>query len=291
MGSFAPMPYDSAFAEAEKYLSKGKLKTERPVASNTRLVRINDDTIALVLHSTAVVTYHRDGTFTIYGGGWNTPTTKRRIGDFSPVRIHSQDGEWVVGYTGETTPARVQKCRTCKGRGRWMEDDRCYGPSYDWETYRRQDACEHGEKGWHTLPTQHENVCYRCKGEGRVDYGSKPIPITVSAGTPYVVDAKGKYLGLADTYPETWGKPAVATFAYHAGKSINSGHHMGGEVADKLATILPAMNAPVKHPVSGDSVKLRDVIVSLNDTHHWTREQIADWLDTLDLDLSFPAAS
>lgn len=28
------------------------------------------------------------------------------------------------------------------------------------------------------------------------------------------------------------------------------------------------------------------VVIHLNDYHHWTREKIADWLDTLDVDLT-----
>lgn len=30
-----------------------------------------------------------------------------------------------------------------------------------------------------------------------------------------------------------------------------------------------------------------DAVIHLNDVHKWTREEIADWLDTLDCDLSF----
>lgn len=33
---------------------------------------------------------------------------------------------------------------------------------------------------------------------------------------------------------------------------------------------------------------IASLIVHLNDDHKWSREQIADWLDTLDVDLSFP---
>lgn len=36
-----------------------------------------------------------------------------------------------------------------------------------------------------------------------------------------------------------------------------------------------------RHPVSGREAFLYDIIVSLNDEAQWTREQIADWLDTL----------
>jgi hypothetical protein len=31
--------------------------------------------------------------------------------------------------------------------------------------------------------------------------------------------------------------------------------------------------------------------VSLNDSHGWTRERIAEWLETLDLDLRFPVST
>lgn len=33
--------------------------------------------------------------------------------------------------------------------------------------------------------------------------------------------------------------------------------------------------------------RVGSLIVHLNDDHKWRREQIADWLDSLDLDLSF----
>lgn len=42
----------------------------------------------------------------------------------------------------------------------------------------------------------------------------------------------------------------------------------------------------VKHPVTGEAHSLRGVIMNLNDGHGWTREQIADWLETLDIDIN-----
>lgn len=36
------------------------------------------------------------------------------------------------------------------------------------------------------------------------------------------------------------------------------------------------------NPVNGTKDNLASIIIDLNDTHQWTREQIADWLDTLD---------
>jgi hypothetical protein len=39
-------------------------------------------------------------------------------------------------------------------------------------------------------------------------------------------------------------------------------------------------------PVTGGRKHLRSAIMSLNDHHGWTREEIADWLETLDVDIN-----
>lgn len=45
---------------------------------------------------------------------------------------------------------------------------------------------------------------------------------------------------------------------------------------------LPGMNMLVKHPVTGERMNLWSVVQNLNDHNKWTREQIADWIETLD---------
>lgn len=55
----------------------------------------------------------------------------------------------------------------------------------------------------------------------------------------------------------------------------------------KEVALLPGLNETVKHPVNGSHSKLRSVIINLNDVECWTREEIADWLETLDVDLRF----
>lgn len=52
--------------------------------------------------------------------------------------------------------------------------------------------------------------------------------------------------------------------------------------ASELALDIPGLNKVVKHPVTGNSTSIYNIIINLNDHHEWTREQIADWLDTLD---------
>lgn len=70
-----------------------------------------------------------------------------------------------------------------------------------------------------------------------------------------------------------------------------SGHNRRPDVA--LAEAIPGFaDARAECPCSCYSLAptkstLANCIVHLNDSHEWTRERIADWLDTLDLDLSF----
>lgn len=57
--------------------------------------------------------------------------------------------------------------------------------------------------------------------------------------------------------------------------------------ADSRISSLPGINEVVKHPVTGIKTTLSRVIQNLNDGHGWTREQIADWVETLDIDIEF----
>lgn len=46
-------------------------------------------------------------------------------------------------------------------------------------------------------------------------------------------------------------------------------------------------NKQVQHPLSSQKMRIMEAVIDLNDGHHWTFEQIADWLETLDIDLNF----
>lgn len=68
---------------------------------------------------------------------------------------------------------------------------------------------------------------------------------------------------------------------------------MYGKVKDRmpepqkpLVELCPAIEAEVKHPVSGLVMPLGFVIMNLNDHHEWTRDRVADWLETLDVDIN-----
>lgn len=56
-------------------------------------------------------------------------------------------------------------------------------------------------------------------------------------------------------------------------------HHNGPE---DYARQIPGLFAEVKHPIAGLQRTIHDIIIDLNDGHGWSREKIADWLETLD---------
>jgi hypothetical protein len=94
------MDYVSANAQLT-----GRCKNSRKIANNTYLQRRGNDDIAVRLHSTDVVTFHKNGDITVSTGGWNTVTTKDRIQRYTPsswrvwsesgyMFIRTQAGEW-----------------------------------------------------------------------------------------------------------------------------------------------------------------------------------------------------
>jgi len=61
-----------------------------------------------------------------------------------------------------------------------------------------------------------------------------------------------------------------------------------GATASSLSKLLPGVLELVKHPVTGQKTNtLQSTIINLNDQYKWTREQIADWIETLDIDTTF----
>lgn len=75
------------------------------------------------------------------------------------------------------------------------------------------------------------------------------------------------------------------------------------DTVQELAELIPALRtAKRKCPACKPTIKhgrkvkitkdpLFHLVQHLNDHHRWTRERIADWLDTLDVDLTFQAAA
>lgn len=57
-----------------------------------------------------------------------------------------------------------------------------------------------------------------------------------------------------------------------------------------LSRYLPGVDLVVKHPVTGESNKLWNIVINLNDHYRWTREAIADWIESVadTKDIAFP---
>jgi len=78
--------------------------------------------------------------------------------------------------------------------------------------------------------------------------------------------------------------------------NLMTGYKAGGFVAnnnarwfERRATAFSnkaIFHQEVKNPVINITYPLRRVIMDLNDNHGWTREQIADWLETLDININ-----
>lgn len=85
------------YAELNQQLT-GRNQQRRKYANNTYLERRGDDDIALLYHTTDVVTFKPNGDVVLNSGGWRTSTTKERINLALPNGYYlSQDkGVWYI---------------------------------------------------------------------------------------------------------------------------------------------------------------------------------------------------
>lgn len=89
------------FASASALL-KGKPK--KKLGTATTLERLSDSQIGIRYHNTIVITYSYDGSIVLNNGGWTTPTTKKRINDFTNARIYQKDFVWYITDSNGTKP-------------------------------------------------------------------------------------------------------------------------------------------------------------------------------------------
>lgn len=82
-------------------------RPSKVVGNNTRLVN-NGDSISLVLHTTAVLTWYPNGDCIAATGGWYTRTTKDRINEYAPHgwRVFQRKHEWFWHQIGPDGRAR-----------------------------------------------------------------------------------------------------------------------------------------------------------------------------------------
>lgn len=101
-GQYSQMPGSGnryTMAEYRRVYRAGTIRRPRTCTPHNRIVQtLEDGTVRFVLHDTAVVTRHPDGSITLDDGGWRTMTTRRAMmeGLCELVGIH-------VGIYGDQT--------------------------------------------------------------------------------------------------------------------------------------------------------------------------------------------
>jgi len=112
-----------------------------------------------------------------------------------------------------------------------------------------------------------------------------------------------KLLGGSDDFPFTMSEihkyQQQITKAYEKIYPAKDNNDLAYSVKDSLKALIPGLeDMKVSCPKMAtdechwkSTATLLSVIVHLNDRHTWTRERIADWLETLDFDLSMTPIS
>jgi hypothetical protein len=160
---------------------------------------------------------------------------------------------------------------------------------------------EHGYQSyWHTdsgyspqwvpadheyLPVEHVNPCWRCHGEGRCDYGSKAITTPWGGVGTIHLDATGKVLdGSGGQYVKT----PKHTDAWPPGTAKYEAPPTQPTIESQLRAVFPALAVIARCPACESTrVDVGNLVIHLNDKHSWTREAIADHLESTDIDLTF----
>lgn len=108
------------YAEARAFMAKARnAENGRPLQNNTRMYerQVHDGTdwttaYAIELHSTYVVTILPGDMYALRTGGWYTPTTQNRINGWSPARVYSHGGEWMLPLEpdpNDPAPERISR--------------------------------------------------------------------------------------------------------------------------------------------------------------------------------------
>lgn len=203
---------------ADRYLREGRDPNDRRLQNNTRLKRLGNDNIGVLLHKTFVVTYIKGSSDQIiFMGGWNTMTTRDRIDRYSAARLYSPSKKvrHIQGVRIDLTDEvclwhdsdpvddpRIWKCRRCdNGVVRAI----CHGPRSEWRGWGEsrhwveQFVCKHGLSKRHSYES---HDCHQCEGTGMHDYGSNPIPTTFDSTDAVLIDATGKALKVGVEAPK-----------------------------------------------------------------------------------------
>lgn len=144
----------TSYGQASGLLT-GRCKNSRKIQRNTYVQRKSyGNDIAVRLHSTDVVTYHKNGDVSLSTGGWTTTTTKDRIQSYTPgnISLWSERGVFFLTAHGQTVPfadgIRIKASGEIKGatetvmsvKAAWRESDRIQAKISRWRK-----KAKHGE--------------------------------------------------------------------------------------------------------------------------------------------------
>lgn len=91
-----------SYEKLNEYLNDSKNKTNRPLANNTRVIRLTNSSIGIKLHDTFVLTFYKDNFLEINTGGWQTNTTKDRINKYQDYfRIYTKNRIWYIRFNNK----------------------------------------------------------------------------------------------------------------------------------------------------------------------------------------------
>ena len=71
-------------------------KNTRKVGNNTYAEIGYDNSVSILLHGTCVVRFYPNGLVKLNSGGYHTHTTKKRINQYSPVKVYQKNFEWFL---------------------------------------------------------------------------------------------------------------------------------------------------------------------------------------------------
>jgi hypothetical protein len=71
-------------------------KNTRKVGNNTYAEIEYDKSVSIRLHGTTVVRFYPNGLVKLNSGGYHTHTTKKRINQYSPVRVYQKNFDWFL---------------------------------------------------------------------------------------------------------------------------------------------------------------------------------------------------
>jgi len=82
--------------EMTKLVLGKRNRGQRKLGNNTYGYIETDGTVSVELHGTKVVQFYPNGLVKLNSGGWRTHTTKKRINQYSPVRVYQKNFEWFL---------------------------------------------------------------------------------------------------------------------------------------------------------------------------------------------------